>query len=266
MNIFLKELQSNLKSLVIWCGVMFLAVSSGMTKYTALSADTSGSISEMLKTIPLSVRALLGFGSFDVSTMAGYFAILFIYVELAVAIHAALLGAGIIAREERRKTTEFLMVKPVARSTVLAAKLLAALGNLVVLNLVTLAISQTMVPLYNQGPDISSEIAVMYASMFFVQLVFMSLGAMLAAVLGRPKAAGSMAATILLGGYFLARVTDISASLAPLNLLSPLKYFNLVDMAGGAGLDPWGILGSLALIAAFVALSFRVYTRRDLRI
>ena len=52
-------------------------------------------------------------------------------------IHAAMLGATIIAKEERDKTSEFLFAKPVLRSTIITAKLLAAFVNIVVFNLIT---------------------------------------------------------------------------------------------------------------------------------
>src|SRR5664279_3975617 len=113
--------------------------------------------------------------------MAGYFAMLFIYVELAVAIHAALLGAGIIAKEEDDKTTEYLMTKPVSRAAIITSKLLAALFNVVTINIVTLVSFLVVIPLYNKGNDISGEILVMSLSMFIVQLIFLSLGAALAA-------------------------------------------------------------------------------------
>ena len=51
-------------------------------------------------------------------------------------IHAAMLGATIIAKEERDKTAEFLFVKPVSRSKIISFKLLVALVNIVILTIV----------------------------------------------------------------------------------------------------------------------------------
>lgn len=247
---------------------MILFVLSGMAKYTAYTSGAAGgpSINDLLKTMPFSIKALLGFGSFDVSTMAGYFAMLFIYIELTVAIHAALLGAGIIAKEERDKTTEYLMVKPVSRSAVITSKLIAALINIIVINIVTLLSSLVMVAAYNKGKDISREIFVMISSMFIVQLIFLSLGAVLAACMKNPKASGSLATGILLIAYFISRVTDLSDRLNILNLISPFKYFDLSKIVAGNGLNIGIVLLSLALVGVFTASTYFLYKKRDLKV
>jgi ABC-2 type transport system permease protein len=268
MNIFLRELRAHRRGLIIWNVCLLLGLLSGMAKYTAYTsaAGNGPSINDLLKTMPASVKALLGFGSFDVATMAGYFAVLFIYIELTVAIHAAIIGAGIIAKEESDKTTEFLMVKPVSRTTVITAKLLAALFNIVVLNVVTLLCSLAIVPAYNKSGDISDEIVAMMGVMLIVQLLFMTLGAVLAAVMKNPKGAGSLATGILLIGYFIARVTDINDKLDALNVLSPFKYFSLPDIIAGKGLNAIIVVISVLLVAAFTAVTYVFYTKRDLRI
>ena len=269
MNMVLRELRANRKALIIWSVCMFLLVIAGMAKYTAYtSAGAAGvsSINDLLKSMPTSIKALLGFGSLDLATIAGYFAMLFIYVELAVAIHAALLGAGIIAKEEDDKTTEYLMTKPVSRAAIITSKLLAALLNLVVINVVTLVSFLVVIPLYNKGNDISGEILVMMLSMFIVQLIFLSLGALLAACMRNPKASGSAATGILLTAYFVGRITDLSDKLRFLNLISPFKYFDLGRMAAGSGLNFGIVLLSLALVATFCVLTYVFYQKRDLNI
>ena len=269
MNIFRRELKAHATALVIWCVCMVLLVISGMAKYTAYtSAGASGvrSINDILKAMPFSLRALLGFGSFDVTTMAGYFAVLTVYTALVFAIHAALLGAGIIAKEERDKTAEYLMVKPVSRAAVVTAKLSAALVNAVVLNAVTLVSMLLIVPAYNKGKDISAEIAVTYLSLLIVQLIFLSLGAAVAALMRNPKGAGSVTTGIVLIGYIAARVTDMTDKLNALNVISPFKYFDMAKILAGRGLDPAAVLLSLALAAAFVAATYFFYAKRDMKI
>src|SRR3954465_709234 len=126
MNIFLKEMKYYRKSLVFWRMGVFLMGASGMMKYESLSSSGQP-MNEMLAGMPKSLLAVLGIGEFDLSTATGYYGLLFIYLLLMATIHAAMLGATIIAKEERDKTTEFLFVKPVSRTKVITAKLLAAL-------------------------------------------------------------------------------------------------------------------------------------------
>jgi ABC-2 type transport system permease protein len=264
----LREMKASTRALIIWSVCMFLGVLSGMAKFTAYTTATATgpSINDLLKTMPTSIKALFGFASFDMATMSGYLALLFIYVELIAAIHAALLGAGIIAKEESDKTTEYLMVKPVSRAAIITSKLVAALLNVIAINVVTLVSFLVIVPLYSKGGDASREILTMMLSMLFVQLIFMSLGAVLAAWMKHPGTSGSVATGLLFTAYFVARVTDMTDKLRFLNVISPFKYFDLAGIVAGHGLNPGVILLSLALVALFCVLTYIFYRKRDLNI
>ena len=119
MNIFKREMRANRKSLIIWCfGVLFI-VGSGMGKYAALS-NTGDSINELMAHMPSSLQAIMGIGSLDLATVDGYFGLLYLYLVIMASIHAAMLGATMISKEERDKTAEFLFVKPISRTTVIS--------------------------------------------------------------------------------------------------------------------------------------------------
>lgn len=262
MNIFIRELKANRKALIIWSICLFLLVLSGMSKYTAYSAGGS----QVFQDMPFSVKALLGVGSLDVTKMSGYYAMLFLYIELAVAIHAVLLGSGIIAKEERDKTTEFLITRPVSRSVITASKLLAALFNILVINIVSLVSSILMVSAYNKGSSISGEISTFMLSMLIVQLVFLSFGAATASFIRNAKVSGSLSVGILLISFIISKITDLTDKLNILNLLSPFKYFSYADMAAGKGVSPGIAAISLVLAAVFTAAAFVFYRRRDLSV
>jgi len=264
MNIFLRELKANRKALIIWSVCMFFLIASGMAKYTAYSAG--GQSNEVFNKMPYSIKALLGMGSFDVTTMTGYFALLFLYIELTVAIHAVLLGSGIIAKEERDKTIEFLITKPVSRTIIITSKLLTALVNILIINIVTFVSTIIMVSAYNKGDDISGEITMFMLSMFIVQLIFLSLGMALAAFIKNSKASGSLAEGILLASFVISKITDMTNKLNFLNVLSPFKYFNYTNIVAGEGLNFSIVVLSLLLVAAFFASTYFFYSKRDLTI
>lgn len=263
MNIILREWKANRKALIIWSVCMFLFVLSGMSKYTAYS---SGGSSDIFSQMPATMRALLSIGSFDVATMSGFYAFLYPYLALTTGIHAVLLGNGIIAKEERDKTTEFLMVKPVSRASVITAKLVVAALNVLIVNLVTLFSSIVMVSAYNKGESINKEIVLFMLAMLVIQLVFLSIGTLLSAFYKKPKASGAMAAAILFGAYIISKITDITDQLELLNVLSPLKYFSYQRIVEGRGLSIGGMVLSLILIAVCTTLTYLCYRNRDMSI
>jgi ABC-2 type transport system permease protein len=264
MNIFFRELKANRKALIIWSVCMIIFVASGMMKYTAYSVG--GSSSDVFAKLPYSIKALFGMGSFDITKASGFFAFLFLYIELTVAIHAVLIGAGIISKEESDKTTEFLMVKPVSRGNIITNKLLAALLNVVVINIVTLITSILMVASYNKGKDVSGEIAMFMLSMFIVQLVFLSLGAAFAAFIKNAKASGSLGIGVLLIAFVVCEITNLTNKIDFINILSPFKYFSYSDIVAGKGISIGNSLLSIVLIGIFTFSTYFFYKKRDLTV
>ena len=264
MNIFLRELRFNRRALIIWCVCMAAGVAAGMSKYTAYSGSSAGL--DVFKQMPYSVRALLGIGDLDVTKMPGYFAFLLLYLELAAAAHAVLLGSGIVSKEERDKTAEFLIPKPVSRLGLMGAKLLAALFNVVCVNLVTLVSSLAFVSKYNKGADISGEILNGMAALLIVQLIFLALGFFVAAFIRDARAAGAVSGAVLVATFVVAELTSVTDRLNFLNILSPFKYFSATRLASGSGPEPLNTVLSLALCAALSAAALARYRTRDLQV
>ncbi|WHY77549.1 ABC transporter permease subunit [Neobacillus sp. WH10] len=265
MNIFLKELRSHRKSLIFWSIGVFLMVVSGMAKYDAYSSSGQ-SINDLVADLPKSLRAVLGFGAVDLSKISGYYAMLFLYLLLMATIHAAMLGATIIAKEERDKTFEFLFVKPVSRTTIITAKLMAAFVNIVIFNLVTYVSSIILIAKYNDGEAVNKDIAILMVGMFILQLLFMVIGSALAAVKKKPKTAASLATGILLLTYMLSIVIDLNEHIEGLKYLTPFKYFEAKNIMFGGGLDIIFVVISAVLIALFSYVTYVFYQKRDLNV
>ncbi len=264
MNILLRELKANRRSLLIWCASMAVGVLAGMAKYTAFSAGDASA--ELLDAFPETMRSLLGFGSFDVTEMAGFFAFLFLYIAVAAGLHAAILGSGIVAKEESDKTSEFLNTRPVSRAAVLIAKLSAAFLNLLILNAVTLVSSVAMVGKYNKGESVTAEIVLFFVSLLFVQTIFVTLGALIAAALKKTKSAVSLTVGAALLALIVTEITNLYGKLDFLKILTPFSYFSYERLVAGDGLSPVIAALSLLLIAVFTAMTYRFYKKRNFNV
>jgi ABC-2 type transport system permease protein len=265
MNIYLKELKFHRKSLIFWSIGVFLMVASGMAKYAGLSSSGE-SLTELFAQMPKSVRTVMGVGDLDVSKASGFYGVLYIYLVLMATIHAVMLGASIISKEERDKTSEFLFVKPVSRTKIITAKLLATLTNIVVINLVTFVSSVIIVGKYNKGESINGDIAVTMIGLFFLQLVFMAIGSAISAIKRRPKTASSQATGILLITFILSIAIDLKEGLENLKYLTPFKYFEAKDMLDGGGLDSVYIVISILLTILLTIVTYVFYQKKDLNV
>lgn len=265
MNLFIRELRAHRKSLIAWSIGMLFMIASGMGKFTSYSGSNQ-SLNDILGKMPKTIKAVLGFGNLDVTKASGFFGLLFLYLLIMATIHAAMLGANIIAKEERDKTAEFLMVKPVSRTSVITSKLLAALFNVVVLNLVTWVLSIAIVGKYAKGEQINGDISILMVAMLLAQLLFLFMGTGIAAVSKNPKVSASIATTILLVTFIISIVIDMNDKLDVLKYITPFKYFQAESIINDGGLQPVYVILSAIIIAAMAWVTYTFYKKRDLKV
>lgn len=262
MNIFIREMKAHRKGLILWIiGMLFMIVAS-MGKYVATSQ--TGGLNEMMAKMPKSMQAIMGTGTFDLTKVSGYYGILFIYIILIATIHGAMIGADIISKEERDKTSEFLLVKPVSRKNIITSKLLAAIANIVILNICTLIVSLSTVNKYGNGEDVTQDIVILMIGMFILQVMFMVIGTSIAAVLKNPKVATSISTGILLTTFLISLIIDISSNFQWLKYLTPFKYFEAKNLMYGGGFDLVFVILSLVIIGALTTVTYIFYNKRDL--
>src|SRR5512139_956074 len=149
MNIFFRELRANLKSLIIWSIIIGLLLIIGASKFTAYVDNPE--MWKIFDLFPLAVLDAFSMRGFNLTTVSGFYGIMFVYFALMGAIAAAMWGSDMISKEERDKTVEFSLVLPVSRSRVVTAKALAALVDCILLVLVSWAVSLASVQQFN--PD-----------------------------------------------------------------------------------------------------------------
>lgn len=265
MNIFLRELKAYRRTLIIWSIAIFFMIVSSIGKFMAY-AETGQSMNELLSQIPSSIKAVLGMGNFDLTKVSGFYGMLYLYLLLLATVHASLLGADIISKEERDKTTEFLLVRPVSRARVITAKLLASLFNVVVFNLVTLIFSVTLMGKYAKGEDITGEIFTLMAGMFILQLIFLLIGTATAAVSRRPKSAASVTTAILLVSFVISSAINMNSNLEPLKYITPFEYFKAEKLLSGGGFEVNFLTLSFVIIAALVFVTYASYKKRDFNV
>jgi len=263
MNIFLRELKAHMKPLIIWTIGMFFMIVGGMAKYATFAASGQ-SINELLAGIPDTIKAILGFGNFDLSKASGFYGMLYLYLVVMATIHSSMLGANIISKEERDKTAEFLMSKPVSRYKVITFKLFAALFNILIINIATLVFSLAIMGTYSNGESITFEILTLMAGMLILQIMFLFIGTGIAAASKNPAGSASIATTILLSSYILSVIIDINSNLKILKYITPFKYFDAQVLIKGNGLDPVFVILSLAIIGVLVYITYVSYKKRDL--
>jgi ABC-2 type transport system permease protein len=273
MNIFRRELRANLKSLIIWSVIVILFVMIGVSKFSAYYNNPD--MLAVLYALPQGMVKAFEFQAFNLTTLNGFFGIMFTYYALILSIAATMWGSDIITKEERDKTVEFSLTLPVTRGRVVTAKALAALVNCIALLLVTWGVSLLMAQRYAPDGVFYRFLALCMLAIFVLELVFLAVGIFLGCAMKRYKRVSAVAIALLLGTYFLSIIWALNDKLDFVKYLTPFKYFNAGAMLKSldtslvprtSAFDLGFIALSLAIIVICMVGAYMTYARRDLYI
>ena len=264
MNIFIRELKANLKSLIIWSVILALLIVIGAAKFTAYFGNPE--MLKILDSFPPALLDALSMRGFNLTTISGFYGIMFVYFGLMGAIAAAMWGSDMISKEERNKTVEFSLVLPVTRSKVVTAKALAALVDCVLLVLVVWGVSLVAVRQFNPDQAFYRFLALEMRAFFIIELIFLALGLLLGCAMKQYKWSASTAVGIILVTYFISIISAMQENLNFLKWFTPFKYYDAGELFRNGRLDGTYLLLSLAIIVVCVAVAYLAYNRRDLYI
>jgi len=263
MSLFLHEIKANVKSTVVWGICLVFLIAAGMSKYAA-SAQSGQSINILISKMPRIFQTLFGVGSFDLSTAFGFYCVLFTYITMIVTIHATLLGATIVSKEEREKTSEFLYVKPITRGFILTQKLLASLVLMIFLNLVSFIFSLLFVRFFGKESVNSWMIQKMMGGAFLLQWLFFSIGFFCSAMKVKAKTAPVLASGTLLFSFMLYQLIMMDSKLDWMKILTPYAYYNAINIISPEGVPAIFHILACTLILVFSIGAFRLYQTRDI--
>lgn len=265
MNMFFREVRIHIRPLVIWSLVMLFYIFVAMVKFDA-SLAAGESMAKLIEAMPRIFQSMLGLGYFDLNTPIGYFGAAYLYLMLFGAIHGGMLGASILAAEERDKTSEFLMVRPVTRSRVISAKLSASALLILLFNVVVYVVSVLVLNSYGDGAVFFFEVLKLSSGFLAVEVIFFSIGFFFSSILKNPKFAPSLTAFVLMAALIFSVLGEYLESLSFLRYFSPFSYFDAKMLLGLTSLNlPMLVLG-LLLPLVLLPLSYYFYNRRDLNI
>lgn len=264
MRLFLRELRANLKSLLIWSVVMTLLIVIAVAKFAGFADNPE--MLQVLDAMPKAVLDAMDMQAFNLTTLNGFYGLMFLYFALMGAVAAAMWGSTLISKEERDRTVEFSLVLPVSRSQVITAKALAALVLCAAFVLITWGVSLVAVRSYLPDQAFYDFLRLQMLAMFLIELIFLAVGLLLGCAMKHYKRSGSAAVSIILGAYMLSVLSGMDERLDFLKWLTPFRYYDAGDLYRSGSLEGGYLLLSGLIVLVCVAGAYWAYNRRDLYI
>lgn len=264
MQIIIRELRANAKSLLIWSIVMVIFIIMMISEFSAYynNPEMAGILDAMPETL---MQAFSLTGS-NLTTPTGYISMAAIYFYLVLGVFAVLLGSNIISKEERDKTAEFFYTLPISREQAIFSKWIAAILNCAFIVVITgLTIIVTMLK-YNIDNEFYQFIFLLMFAAFMIQMIFLAIGMLLASVLKRYKTSGKLSAGILIVLYMISVISALSSNLENLKYITPFKFFEPSKLLQNGNYEIEYVLITIGIITVCMIGTFLVYPKRDLHL
>ncbi len=262
MNIFWRETRFQVRSLIVWaiglCAAVVILISAVFPAFN----ESIDSMMEVLKGFPPEFAAVFGLTDVDTFNFSWFYMFINTYISLFGAIMAASFALNVFAREKRSKSVDFLFSKPLARESIFLQKFLSVLVSLILFNAVYILVCAVMYLSAGQPRETLPELIFAAASLFFTQLVFMSVGILIAVFSKKIRSVSGTAAAVGFAGFILSVLPNLIKEDALL-YIAPMKYFDPTGVFSGAGYDTKFVVTAVAVVIVCLSASYLKFTRSD---
>ena len=261
MTILKHELNQSKISLIIWTSVLSFMLCVCVLIFPEMKAQMQD-FDDMFSSMG-SFSDAFGMDTLNFSTMIGYYAIeCGNTLGLGGAFFAALCAAGILSKEEREKTAEFLFTHPVSRVRIITEKLISVICQLVVLNLTVYLTSLASIAIV--GEEIAwKEMALLHIAHFLLQVEIAAISFLFSALLRRGSAGIGIGVAALM--YVLNLIANITDVLEFLKYITPFGFCEGSDIVADASLNGIMVVIGMTVTAGAIVLAYLSYVKKDLR-
>ncbi len=208
-----------------------------------------------------SFTAAFGMDRLNFGTLIGYYAIeCGNDVGLGGAFYAALSAAGMLCKEEKDRTAEFLLTHPVSRVRVLTEKLAALLIRVTALNLVIYLLAVASMAIIGEAVP-WRDVNHMHLAYWLLQLELTGICFGISAFLRRGSAGIGLGIATLM--YAMNLIANIAEAVGFLKYVTPFGFCDGADIVSDGRLDGGKIAIGLCLGAAGIAAAYLHYPKKD---
>lgn len=260
MTIFKHELKRGRLALCIWAAAISFMLAVCVLIYPEMSSQM-GEMTDMFSQMG-SFTAAFGMDKINFGEFIGFFGVECGNVMgLGGAFFAALIGISALAKEEKEHTADFLLTHPVSRTSVIAQKLGAVIAQIVILNLIVIAVTALSVLIIGEKAEVGT-FALLFLAYFLMQLEVAAITFGISAFLRRGGLGLGLGLAAIF--YFLNIIANLMEDTKPLKYITPFGYTDSADIISGKALNGGYLAVGMALMAAGAAAAFWQYLRKDI--
>lgn len=259
MTIFKHEIKQVRMTLLIWGGVVGLMILVCMLTYSGMDSDTSnmfenmGAFSDAFGMDKLSIGSLMGLYGIESGNV----------LAIGGAFFAALIGIGMLSKEENGHTAEFLLTHPISRQRVVIEKIFATLFIIILFNVMCLLFSIASFAMIGEMENVVWDAFWLFhlaQLVMQIEIAFICFG--ISAFLKRGGVGVGIGLAAMM--YFLNIICNISSEAEFLKYITPYQYAEPSQIISKVSID--GVLITVGITYAIIGIivGFCHYNRKDI--
>lgn len=209
-----------------------------------------------------SFTAAFGMDRLNFGTLAGFYAVECGNVlGLGGAFYAALCAVGILSKEEKDKTAEFLLTHPISRKRIVTEKLIAVLIQITAMNLLIYAFAVGSIAAI--GETIPwKEISLLHPAYYLLQLELAGICFGISAFLRKGSAGVGLGIATMM--YFLNLIANIAEVAEFLKYITPFGYCEGADIVSSGSLDSVRVVIGAVMGIGGIVIAYLKFTRKNI--
>lgn len=261
---FIRELKVNLKSFIIWTGIVIGLFVFVLVLYPLIFTDENANmINEMMAMMP---EELLKAFNMDISSIDTAYGWLksegLLMIILVIGVYSAILGANIVLKEENDGTIEYLSMMPITRRKIIIDKILASL--IYIFAMVMIVGIANLIGLLIAGNFNIGEYLMLSITPLFVALPLFGINLFISMFLKNTKKSLLIAIGVVFISYFFLIVGEMDESLELIKFLSIFSFADTRNIILNNKMNILIVLGSISLSLLFILLSIMMYKKKEL--
>lgn len=260
MTLVKHELKQGKTSLLIWTAAIGFLLAICIFLFPEMKGQMD-SVSDMFSSMGSFTEAF-GMDRLNFGTLIGFYAVeCGNILGLGGAFYAALCAAGILSKEEKDKTAEFLLTHPVSRKRIMTEKLIAVLVQITAMNIMIYAISVGSIAVVGEAIPLK-EISLLHLAYYLLQLELAGICFGISSFLRKGSAGVGLGIAAMM--YFLNLIANIADVAEFLKYITPFGYCEGADIVENGRLD-----GVMVAVGAVIGLggimaAYLKYTKKDI--
>lgn len=263
-NLYQKELKRNRKNLITWTAIIvgFTLMVLSMFPYME---EMGSNMTQLLDKMPEEIKNAMGMDKDTWSSILGFYSTYYgIYIVVLISIYTTSTATGIVSKEEKDKTSEFLLSKPITRSNLFLTKMASLFTLVFIVYVVQLLVAAAGAQIFKTSPMNWNAFWIMHINGLFLILLFTSVGVLLSMFVQPKKNFMGIVVGLTFGSYFINALAKATPAANWIGYITPFNYFNFNVHSPDLAVNYLAAIVTVAISMLLLFVAKRKFETKDI--